>query len=215
MDLEVINNYYTMGILDGVTTNPTMARKFNMADDMEMISNVRKAMPKGEIHVEAFGDTTDEILSEVSRLGMLDDDLVFKIPFTVAGVQAVNNLKGRGCPVGTKRTNMHLIFSHNQALLASKVKSDYICPLVGRLDDEGHEGLLFIEQLVDTYFKHDISTKIMVSSVRNPMHVIKAFKFGADAITIPPKVLDRMFEHHLTTDGFKLFKADLEAMKEV
>jgi len=94
-------------------------------------------------------------------------------------------------------------------LIATKVRSDYICPLVGRLDDEGHEGLLFIDELVKTFGRDKVNTKIMVSSVRNPMHVIRAFKIGADAITIPVEVMVRMFTHKLTDDGFEKFKVDL------
>jgi len=205
LDLEVIKRYHGMGLVSGVTTNPTLARRYNMADDVEMVKAVRGAMRFGEIHVEAFGDTVDEIISEVERLRSSDDDLVFKIPFSESGVMAVKQLKG----FGATRTNMHLIFSHNQALIATKVGSDYICPLVGRLDDEGHEGLLFIDELVRTFGRDQVKTRVMVSSVRNPMHVIRAFKVGADAVTIPASVMERMFTHKLTEDGFAKFKEDL------
>lgn len=207
LDLDVIGKYYDMGLVSGITTNPTLARRFGMSDDIEMVTKLREVMQFGEIHVEAFGDTTEQILSEVERLRRSDHNLVFKIPFTEAGVEAVHSLK-HNCLNATK-TNMHLVFSHNQALIATKVRSDYICPLVGRLDDEGHEGLLFIDELVRTFNRDNVKTKIMVSSVRNPMHVIRAFKAGADAITIPADVMNRMFYHKLTDDGFDKFKKDL------
>jgi len=207
LDLEVIDKYCSMGIVSGVTTNPTLAKRFGMSDDVEMIRKLRNVIPFGEIHVEAFGETTEQILSEVERLRSVDNNLAFKIPFTEAGVEAVYEIKHSW--LNATKTNMHLVFSHNQALIATKVGSDYICPLVGRLDDEGHEGLLFIDELVRTFSRDNIRTKIMVSSVRNPMHVIRAFKAGADAITIPTDVMNRMFYHKLTDDGFEKFKKDL------
>jgi len=206
LDLEIIDKYYNMGIISGVTTNPTFARRFGMSD-VEMVTKIRGVMSFGEIHVEAFGDTAEQILSEVERLKSVDYNLVFKIPFTEEGVRAVYEIK-HNC-LNTIRTNIHLIFSHNQALIATKAKSDYICPLVGRLDDEGHEGLLFIDELVRTFNRDNVKTKIMVSSVRNPMHVIRAFKAGVDAVTIPADVINRMFYHKLTDDGFERFKKDL------
>lgn len=208
LDLEVIRKYSDMGIISGVTTNPTLARRYKMgSNSVEMIKRVRDAMEKGEIHVEAFGDTAEEILNEVDRLHSIDPNLVYKIPFTIAGADAVRKLKTK---VTNLKVNMHLIFSHNQALIAVKLKSDYICPLVGRLDDEGHEGLLFIDELVRTFSRDGVDTKIMVSSVRNPMHVIRAFKVGADAITIPAEVMEKMFKHRLTDDGFERFKRDMQ-----
>lgn len=205
LDISLIDKYYKMGFISGVTTNPTMKARFSMSDDIDMIQLVRKTMPVGEIHVEAFGESVDEIISEVDKLKCVDDNLVFKIPFTESGVSAVHKLKNFG---GIK-TNLHLVFSHNQALISTNVKSDYICPLVGRLDDEGHEGLLFIDELARIFRRDRIQTKIMVSSVRSPMHVIRAFKSGADAITIPVDVMKRMFYHKLTDDGFQKFKDDL------
>jgi len=207
LDLEVVDKYYTMGIISGVTTNPTLAKRFGMYDDIEMITKLRTIMKFGEIHVEAFGETTEKILSVVNRLSGIDCNLVFKFPFTEAGVKAVHKLK-HDC-LNSARTNMHLIFSHNQALIATKVGSDYICPLVGRLDDEGYDGLLFIDELARIFNRNNVRTKIMVSSVRSPMHVIGAFKAGADAITIPADVMNRMFYHKLTDDGFEKFRKDL------
>ena len=108
---------------------------------------------------------------------------------------------------------MHLIFSHNQAILCANVNSTYICPLVGRLDDTGHDAMLFITELVKTFNeRYSFDTNIMVSSVRHPMHVVKAAKAGADVITVPLKVLEQMFEHALTATGIELFEKDLQSM---
>lgn len=210
LDLESIKKYSDMGILAGVTTNPTLAKRHDMVDDIDMINKIREVMPIGEIHVEAWGKTKTEILDNIQRLKNTsgDKDLVFKIPFSPAGIDACNEATSNG-----DKTNMHLIFSHNQAILCANVNSTYICPLVGRLDDTGHDAMLFIAELVKTFNeRYSFNTNIMVSSVRHPMHVVKAAKAGADVITVPLKVLEQMFEHALTTKGIELFEKDLASL---
>jgi len=205
LDLNQIKKYSNMGILSGVTTNPTLAKRHGMLDDIDMVKKIREVMPVGEIHVEAWGKSKDEILNNITRLKTQSNDsnLVFKIPFSPDGVEACNIAILNG-----DKTNMHLIFSHNQAILCANVNSTYICPLVGRLDDAGHDALLFISELT----KVIINTNIMVSSVRHPMHVVKALKAGADVVTVPLKVLEQMFEHPLTTTGIELFEKDIQSM---
>ena len=162
LELSSIQKYSDMGILTGVTTNPTLAKRHGMVDDIDMIKQIRGVMPIGEIHVEAWGTTKDEILSNIERLKSEsnDIDLVFKIPFSPAGIEACNVATNNG-----DKTNMHLIFSHNQAILCANVNSTYICPLVGRLDDTGHDAMLFITELVKTFNeRYSFDTNIMVSS---------------------------------------------------
>ena len=212
LELDQIKKYSDMGILAGVTTNPTLAKRHGMTDDIDMVNKIRGVMPTGEIHVEAWGETKEEILNNITRLktDSNDPDLVFKIPFSQEGVHACNISTLNG-----DKTNMHLIFSHNQAIFCANVNSTYICPLVGRLDDTGHDALLFIEELVKTLkHRYEYNTKVMVSSVRHPMHVVKAIKAGADVITVPLKVLEQMFDHALTSTGIELFKNDLESLGE-
>jgi len=202
LELSSIQKYSDMGILAGVTTNPTLAKRHGMVDDIDMIKQIRGVMPIGEIHVEAWGTTKEEILSNIERLKSEsnDIDLVFKIPFSPAGIEACNVATNSG-----DKTNMHL--------LCANVNSTYICPLVGRLDDTGHDAMLFIAELVKTFNeRYSFDTNIMVSSVRHPMHVVKAAKAGADVITVPLKVLEQMFEHALTTKGIELFEKDLQSM---
>tara|TARA_R100000908_G_scaffold27122_1_gene12408 strand:+ start:41 stop:679 length:639 start_codon:yes stop_codon:yes gene_type:complete len=205
LELDQIKKYSNMGILSGVTTNPTLAKKHGMLDDIDMIEKIREVMPVGEIHVEAWGKTKDEILNNITRLKTHsnDPDLVYKIPFSPNGIEACNTAILNG-----DKTNMHLIFSHNQAIICDTVNSTYICPLVGRLDDIGHDALSFISELTKVIF----FSNIMVSSVRHPMHVIKASKVGANVITVPLKVLEQMFEHPLTTTGIELFEKDIQSM---
>jgi len=210
LELSEIKKYSDMGILKGVTTNPTLAKRHGMDDDIDMIKQIRKVMSDGEIHVEAWGNTENEILENIERikLNSNDPDLVFKIPFSIAGISACN----KAVLLGYK-TNMHLIFSHNQAILCATINSTYICPLVGRLDDTGHDAMLFIEELVKTFKqRYSFNTNIMVSSVRHPMHVVKAAKAGADVITVPLNVLNQMFEHALTKKGIELFEIDLKSL---
>jgi len=209
IDLEIIKEYSDMGILAGVTTNPTLAKRFNMKDDIEMTKKVREVMPKGEIHVEAFGNNPSEIEGNAKRIldSTQDNDLVFKIPFSKAGVASVNNLKNLNY-----KTNLHLIFSINQALIASNIRSDYICPLIGRLDDVGHDAINNVKDIVEAYKSSNSETKVMASSIRNPLHVINALKAGASVATIPANILDQMFKHPLTEIGYDLFKKDLDSL---
>ncbi len=209
IDTKVIKKYYDAGILYGVTTNPTLAKRFGMSDDIEMINTIRSVMKTGEIHVEAFGDTAEEIVKNAQRIrnSTKSGNLVFKVPFSLEGIKAVNQLQKDGF-----RTNLHLIFSINQSLIASEVGSDYICPLVGRLDDIGHDAAENLKKIKQAYKLSNSPTKIMVSSVRHPKHVQEAFLLGADVITVPPAVLDKMFNHPLTDIGFNQFKKDIESI---
>ena len=210
IDLKVISKYYRMGILYGVTTNPTLAKRFGMASDVEMVKKIREVMPKGEIHVEAFGHTAEEIVDNATRIDRetRDSNLVYKIPFSEGGVAAVSVLKERKF-----KTNLHLIFSTNQALVSSCVGSDYICPLVGRLDDIGHDAFDNLQIMKKGLNVSNSDTKIMVSSVRHPQHVQNAFLLGADVVTIPPSILSKMFNHPMTSLGYDAFHQDMKMMQ--
>lgn len=199
LDLPTIKKYYDMGIIVGVTTNPTMARKAGMQNDLDMIIKLREVIGVGEIHVEAFGETADEILSNSDRLLSTGKNLVFKIPFSEGGIKACYQLKKMG-----HKTNMHLIFSFNQALLAAAVNTDYICTLVGRIDDTGYNSTYAVGYMAQ------LPSKLMISSVRHPRHIVQAHELGADAITIPPNVLELMFKHPLTDKAIDIFKGDIK-----
>ncbi len=212
LDTKIIKQYADIGLLAGVTTNPTFARRFNMTDDAEMVAKVREALGEGEIHVEAFGETKDEILASADKLVSEtgDSNLIFKIPFGEHGVSACKQLLMHNI-----KTNLHLVFSLNQALLAASIKSTYICPLVGRLDDPGFDAMRNVREMVSAFRANSESTQIMVSSVRHPQHVTKAYECGVDAITIPPNVLSQMFHHQLTEVGVRTFKSDIEVIKPI
>jgi transaldolase len=210
LDVNLIKKYAELGLLAGITTNPTFSKRFGMHDDIELVNKVRDALGEGEIHVEAFGDKKDEIIKNANRLleKTNDGNLVFKIPFSEQGIGASKELVKSGI-----KTNLHLIYSINQAILAVAIKSTYICPLVGRLDDTGHDAMENVKNIKNAFKLNSESTLIMVSSVRHPQHVLKAYMNGADAVTIPPPVLSQMFYHPLTDTGVYSFKNDIEAIK--
>lgn len=212
LDISLIKEYSRIGLLSGITTNPTFSKGFNMADDIEMVSKVRQALGEGEIHIETFGDTKEEILENANRIldKTNDSNLVFKIPFSEHGISACRQLL-----MNNIKTNLHLIFSINQAILAASIKSTYICPLVGRLDDSGYDAMRSIKEMVDAFKTNSETTLIMVSSVRHPQHVVKAYECGVDAITIPPNVLSLMFRHSLTDVGIHAFRGDIEGLKPI
>ena len=212
LNTDTIKEFYEIGVLFGVTTNPTLAKRFGMSDDIDMITKIRDVMPSGEIHVEAFGKTSDEIVNNAQRIynDSGDRDLVFKVPFSKEGVAAVRKLNNMNL-----KTNLHLIFSKTQALLSSCVGSTYICPLVGRLDDIGHNAFDNLSPVINTFNTSGSKTQVMVSSVRHIQHVISAFECGADAVTIPEGVLRSMFSHPLTDIGYKKFHDDLRSMETI
>lgn len=214
LDVNLIKRYSAIGLLSGITTNPTFAKRFNMTDDIEMVKKVREALGEGEIHVEAFGDTKEEIIESANTLfhKTNDSNLVFKIPFSEQGIGAC-----RALLMNNFKTNLHLVFSINQAALAASIGATYICPLVGRLDDtgQGYDAMDEINNMVAAYENNAEVTQIMVSSVRHPQHVVKAYMCGVDAITIPPNVLSQMFHHSLTVSGIYTFKSDIEAVKPI
>ena len=212
LDTTMISKYAKMGVIQGVTTNPTLAKRFNMSDDIDMVQKVNQALNGGEVHVEAFGDTKEEIVKNAERiLGKCKGiDLVFKIPFIEEGVAGARILVERG-----HKTSLHLVYSLNQALVAAVIGSTYICPLAGRLDDIGHDALSNIEDMLNAFKTNGLNTNVMVSSVRHPQHVIRAFNIGADVVTVPLNVLQQMFRHPLTDYGVDTFRQDIDLMKPV
>ncbi len=213
IDLEEIKKYCEIFDVAGITTNPNLARRFGMSDDIEMVREIGKVIGnQKEIHVEAFGENSDEIIQNSQRIkkNCSKYNLVFKIPFSEEGVKASKYLIGK-----KYSTNLHLIFSLSQAVIASSINSNYICPLLGRLDDIGHNAIDNLSKIIESYKLNNSQTLVMGSSVRNLNHVIDCYQIGVDAITIPMKVIKEMFNHPLTDTGFKLFKKDLDQMRQI
>ncbi|OQX20550.1 MAG: fructose-6-phosphate aldolase [Candidatus Altiarchaeales archaeon A3] len=209
-NIEQIKQMCELGIVDGVTTNPTLVAKekgkFNNLS--ELISTICDIV-KGPVSVEAISDDAEGIVSEAEKFSKISKYIVVKVPMTKEGLKAVKILSGKNI-----KTNITLIFSANQALLAAKAGADYVSPFIGRLDDISHEGMQIIADIHEIFSNYAFNTEIIVASIRHPLHVVEAAKIGAGVATIPFDVLDKMFRHPLTDMGIEKFKADFEKVKE-
>jgi transaldolase len=196
-----IKPFVDMGVLDGVTTNPTLIAKENR-DFLELVTEIIKVVP-GPVNLEVVSQVADGMVREGRDLAALGANVVVKCPMTGEGLVAVRRLAKEGI-----NTNVTLIFSPNQALLAAKAGASYVSPFIGRLDDAGHEGMKVIEDTVQIYKNYGLETEVLVASIRHPVHVVQAAKLGAHIATMPPDVLDKMIKHPLTDIGLKHFIDD-------
>ncbi|MBC7108706.1 MAG: fructose-6-phosphate aldolase [Methanomassiliicoccales archaeon] len=202
-NVEQIKEVASWGILDGVTTNPTLVAK-EKTDFKSLIRQICDIVD-GPISVEAVSLTADEIINEARSLAALHRNIVIKIPMTEEGLKATKKLSEEGIKV-----NMTLVFSPAQALFAAKAGAKYISPFVGRLDDVGHSGMELVGQILDILDNYDFESEVIVASVRHPGHVIEAAMMGAHIATVPYDVLKKMFRHPLTDVGIERFLKDWE-----
>jgi transaldolase len=200
-EIQEIETGLEWGMVDGVTTNPSLIAKSGRPY-LPTVQAIAKLVP-GPVSGEVLATEYDEILSQGRRLAGLAENVVVKVPLTPAGLRAVATFKKEGI-----RNNVTLCFSAAQALLAAKVGAAYISPFIGRLDDVGEEGMELIDQVVTIYHNYGYDTKVLVASVRSPIHVIQAATLGADVATIPFKVLEQLYKHPLTDVGLDRFLAD-------
>jgi len=200
-DIRLIRKYNDMGLVDGITTNPSLLAKAggDPAGAMAEISDVIK----GDVSLEVVATDSDAMVEEGRRLRRYGDNVVVKVPMTPDGLAACRRLSSEGIPV-----NVTLVFSTNQAILAAKAGARYVSPFIGRIDDTGHDGMQLIEDLVGIFQNYDFETQILVASVRHPVHVKEAAMLGADVVTLPPAVLEKMLHHPLTKIGLDNFLAD-------
>jgi transaldolase len=201
-NLSEIKKAKALGLVDGVTTNPTLLAK----EGEETETLIRKIWEevRGPVNVEVIGTTCDEMVKEARQMAAWGDEIVIKIPITLEGLKAVKVLSGEKI-----RTNVTLVFSPSQAILAAKAGATYVCPFLGRLDDISFNGLDLIQQIRGIYVNYEeIETRIVVASIRNPIHVIEAGLMGAEIVTIPPAVLEQMVKHPLTDKGIAQFLED-------
>ncbi len=206
-NLESIKKFNDMGLLDGITTNPSLMskEKGNPKDAMEEITKIIK----GDVSLEVVSTDFSGMIEEGKRLRQYGDNVVVKVPMTPDGLKACKSLSSEGIPV-----NVTLVFSPNQALLAAKSGAKYVSPFIGRLDDIGQDGMSLIQDIKDIFKNYPhLKTEILVASVRHPMHVVDAAKIGADVVTLPPGVLDKMLQHPLTKIGLENFLKDWEKVK--
>jgi transaldolase len=202
-DVEEIRKANAMGIIDGVTTNPTLIAKTGRPF-VEVIREI-VAIVDGPISAECVSLEAAAMVKEGRELAKIHHNIVVKVPMCVEGLKAVKSLTSEGI-----RTNMTLVFSANQALLSAKAGATYVSPFVGRLDDVSEEGMALIADIVEIYSNYDFATQVLVASVRNPLHVLAAAKLGAHVATIPFGVIQQLASHPLTDLGIKRFLADWE-----
>lgn len=202
-DVKEIREAHSLGILDGVTTNPSLIAKTGRAfrETIEEICSI----VKGPVSAEVVSLDTEGMLKEARELAKIAENIVVKIPLIKNGLKAVKRLTDEGI-----KTNVTLCFSSNQALLAAKAGGTYVSPFVGRLDDRGHNGMELIEEIRMIYDNYGYQTEIIVASIRNPLHVRDAALMGADVSTIPFNVFDMLVQHPLTDEGVKKFLSDWE-----
>jgi transaldolase len=202
-NLEEIKKAWELGVIDGVTTNPSLMAKEGK-DPIQVIKAICNIVD-GPVNAEVIGTNADIMLKEAKVLAKIHKNIVVKIPMTAEGLKAVKKLAGLGI-----KTNVTLIFSSSQALLAAKAGASYISPFVGRLDDIGHDGMGLASEIIEIYDNYLFETEIIVASIRNPLHVIDAARMGADIATIPYSVITQLIKHPLTDIGLEKFLKDWE-----
>jgi transaldolase len=206
-NIDEIGEAASLGILDGVTTNPTLlAREKGKGDFKDILKRICEIV-QGPVSAEVVGSDADTMVEEGRKLAKIDKHIVIKVPLTREGLKAVGRFKREDI-----RTNATLVFSANQAILAAKAGASFLSPFVGRLDDASHCGMDLIKQIVTIYDNYDFETEVIVASVRNPLHVIDAALAGADVVTIPFKVIEQMIRHPLTDAGVKAFLEDWQKL---
>ena len=206
-NLAQIKKLNQMGIVDGITTNPTLVAK-EAGEFEDIITAICKEV-KGDVSAEVVSTNFDGMVSEAKHLSSIAPNVVVKIPIIPEGLRATKTISEMGI-----RINMTLVFSANQGLLAAKAGASFISPFIGRLDDIGQRGMELVEDLVKIRNNYNMKAEVLVGSIRHPQHVLDAAKVGADIATMPPEVMEKMIQHPLTDSGLKRFLDDWEKAKK-
>lgn len=206
-NLEEIKEAASMGVLDGVTTNPTLMSREEMPF-RQLLSEICRVV-SGPVSAEVVALDADGMVKEAEDLAGIADNITIKIPITIEGLKAIKTLSGKGI-----MTNATLCFSSMQALLVAKAGATFVSPFVGRLDDISHYGMELIQQIVTIYENYAFDTEVLVASIRNPLHVVDAALMGADVATVPFKVINNLIKHPLTDLGLKSFLKDWEKVNK-
>lgn len=206
-NLEEIKEAASLGVLDGVTTNPSLISKVGRPFD-EVARTICQFV-KGPVSLEVVSLHWEEMVSEGKTLRKYGENVVVKVPLTPDGLKATKTLAGEGIPV-----NVTLIFQPVQALLAAKAGAAYVSPFVGRLDDISHDGMQLAQDILQIFENYEFTTEVLVASVRHPVHVLQAAKMGADVVTVPLKVIQQLTKHPLTDLGLKAFLDDWNKVKK-
>ncbi len=210
-NIREIQEAHSLGILDGVTTNPSLVAKEGIKDRKAFEAHIQEIcrLVQAPVNAEVVSTEAEGMIAEGKGLAALDSHVVVKIPMTTQGLKAVKQLSQDGV-----RTNVTLVFSPLQALMAAKAGASYVSPFVGRLDDISQDGMALVEQIVEIYSNYLFETEVIVASVRNPLHVLSAARLGADIATIPFGVIDQLARHPLTDAGLKKFLEDWKKVEQ-
>jgi transaldolase len=206
-NLEQIKEAVSWGIIDGVTTNPTLCSK-EKENFNDLIKSICDVVP-GPVSVECVESQADDIIQEARKHCKIAENVVVKIPVCVEGLKATKTLSEEGIHVNTT-----LVFSPTQALLAAKAGTRYVSPFVGRLDDISSDGMALVEQMIPIFNNYSFETEIIVASIRHPMHVVESAMMGADIATLPFASLEKLVKHPLTDRGIERFLSDWEKVKK-
>ncbi len=206
-NIEEIKEATAMGLLDGVTTNPSLVAK--EGKDFKKLLKEIVEIVDGPISAEVVSTDFEGMMKEAEELTAIHKNIVIKVPLIPEGIKAVKAMTAKGI-----KTNVTLCFTASQALLAAKAGATYISPFVGRLDDISHNGMDLIEQIVTIYDNYGYTTEVLVASVRHPIHLVQAAEIGADVATIPFSVIKKLFNHPLTDSGLEKFLSDWKTLKE-
>ncbi|MEE9519864.1 MAG: fructose-6-phosphate aldolase [bacterium] len=206
-DIDEIIEAQALGVLDGVTTNPSLIARSGKPFE-QVVREILKVID-GPVNLEVVGTDAETMVAEGRKLAAFGENVVVKIPMLAEGLKAVKRLTSEGF-----KTNVTLIFSPSQALLAAKAGASYVSPFVGRLDDISHEGMEIVAQIREIYDNYDYGTEILAASLRHPIHFIEAARLGADVATLPLKVIKSLTLHPLTDKGLAAFLADWEKVKD-
>jgi transaldolase len=201
-DIREIEEAVDWGIISGATTNPTLVSTQGKVDFKAHIQRICELV-QGPVSAEVVSLDAENMLKEAREIATWSPHVVIKVPMTAEGMKATKVLAREGI-----KTNVTLVFSPNQALLAANAGATYVSPFVGRLDDAGHDGMAVVAEIVQIYRQYSYSTQVLAASIRHPLHCVVAAKMGADVATVPFKVLKQMFQHPLTDAGIARFLAD-------
>ena len=202
-DVDVIRKHCETGLIDGVTTNPTLMMQAGR-DPIEVIKEISSLFTEhASISAEVVGDTAEEMVSQAEDYYSISKNITIKVPCTVEGLKACKMLSDKDISV-----NVTLIFSVEQAILSAKSGATYVSPFIGRCEDNNIDGIDLIKSIKKVYSMNNISTNILAASIRNVPHVGQAFEVGADIVTLPPSIFEEMYKHNLTDQGIKQFDKD-------
>ena len=206
-DLDEIKEAHDMGVLDGVTTNPTLCSKVGVKDFKSHISTICN-MVDGDVSAEVVSTDYEGMMQEARELAPIADNVVVKMPLIKEGIKAIRSLSDEGI-----KTNCTLCFSPTQALVAAKAGANYISPFLGRLDDISHDGMQLISDIVQIYENYGYETEVLAASIRHPLHVVEAARLGAHVSTMPLSVIEKLIQHPLTDNGLERFLADWDKLQ--